>query len=172
MQPPHSILCDYRSHIYAYEAGGIAYHSQAQVVPIKPNNKIHLTFGEISSNIISTDNVHYAPTRVISLENTLNGSIFPFSEIKNISELARKKGIKIHLDGARIWNVSAETGIALSSYGEYFDSISLCFSKSLGAPIGSILVGNEEFIKKARHFRKLFGGGYVEFSSQFHQSHY
>ncbi|RHZ45359.1 hypothetical protein Glove_680g62 [Diversispora epigaea] len=160
LQPPHSILCDYRSHIYTYEAGGIAYHSQAQVIPLQPKNNIHLTFGEISSNIILSDDVHFAPTRVISLENTLNGLILPLSEIKNISDVARKKGIKMHLDGARIWNASAETEIALNSYGEYFDSMSLCFSKSLGAPIGSALVGNEKFIKKARHLRKLFGGGW------------
>ncbi|CAG8465859.1 8605_t:CDS:2 [Acaulospora morrowiae] len=159
-QPPHSILCDSRSHIYAFEAGGIAYHSQAQVTPLNPINKMHLTFGEVSSNIICTDDIHYAPTRVISLENTLNGLILPLNEIKNISELARKKGIKMHLDGARIWNASAETGIKLSVYGEYFDSMTLCCSKGIGAPIGSVLVGNEEFIKKARHLRKLFGGGW------------
>ncbi|CAG8436412.1 3831_t:CDS:2 [Diversispora eburnea] len=160
LQPPHSIICDCRSHVYTSEAGGIAYHSQAQVIPLQPNNNIHITFDEISSNIISSDDVHYAPTRVISLENTLNGLILPLSEIKNISDTVRKKGIKMHLDGARIWNASAETGIALNSYGEYFDSMALCFSKSLGAPIGSVLVGSEEFIKKARHLRKLFGGGW------------
>ncbi|CAG8569206.1 11892_t:CDS:2, partial [Acaulospora colombiana] len=153
-------LCDNRSHIYAFEAGGIAYHSQAQVIPLSPINKIHLTFDEVSSNIISTDDIHYAPTRVISLENTLNGLIMPLSEIRNISGLARKKGIKMHLDGARIWNASAETGIELSAYGQFFDSMTLCCSKGIGAPIGSVLVGNEEFINKARHLRKLFGGGW------------
>ncbi|CAI2178660.1 9821_t:CDS:2 [Funneliformis geosporum] len=158
--PPHSVLCDFRSHIYNYEAGGIAFHSHALVLPIIPTNSLHFTCSEVQSKIITTDDYHYAPTRVISIENTLNGLLFPFDEIKNISKLAKKERIKLHLDGARLWNACAETGLSLQSFANHFDSMSLCLSKSIGAPIGSILVGNKEFIKIAKHLRKLFGGGW------------
>ncbi|CAG8756740.1 5734_t:CDS:2, partial [Funneliformis caledonium] len=158
--PPHSVLCDFRSHIYNYEAGGIAYHSRALVLPTIPSNGLHLTCSEIESKIITTDDNHYAPTHVISLENTLKGLLFPLDEIQKISKLAKKERIKLHLDGARLWNACAETGSSLQSFAKHFDSISLCLSKSIGAPIGSVLVGNKEFIKIAKHLRKLFGGGW------------
>lgn len=86
--------------------------------------------------------------------------IFPLSEIQKISQLARSKDIKMHLDGARLWNASMGSGVSLREYGSYFDSMSLCLSKGIGAPIGSVLVGSRDLIKKARHFRKLFGGGW------------
>ncbi|CAG8628680.1 3807_t:CDS:2 [Cetraspora pellucida] len=158
--PPFSIICDYRSHSYAHESGGISFHSRASVTPLIPINKTHITLSEIQSSIIPDTDIHYAPTRVISLENTLGGLIFPIDELCKISKFARNKGLKIHLDGARLWNASAETGIEMKQYGELFDSMSLCFSKGLGAPIGSIIVGNMEFVKRARHLRKLFGGGW------------
>ncbi|RIA85283.1 pyridoxal phosphate-dependent transferase [Glomus cerebriforme] len=158
--PPHSVLCDFRSHICNYEAGGIAYHSQASVTPLKPSNKLFLTCSEIESELIVTDDIHYAPTRVISLENTLNGLLFPIDEIHKISKLAKKSNIKLHLDGARLWNACAETNSSLQTFTKNFDSVSLCLSKSIGAPIGSVLVGNKEFIKTAKHLRKLFGGGW------------
>ncbi|CDO72439.1 hypothetical protein BN946_scf184977.g140 [Trametes cinnabarina] len=100
-----------------------------------------------------------SPTEVISLENTLNGTIFPHEEIVRISEYAHRVGVKMHLDGARIWHVAAETGISIKELCAPFDSVSLCLSKGLGAPIGSCLVGQKDFIAKARWFRKLFGGG-------------
>ncbi|CAG8668924.1 36675_t:CDS:2 [Gigaspora margarita] len=158
--PPYSIICDHRTHSYAHEAGGISFHSRASVTPLIPMNKTHITLSEIQSSIIPDTNIHNAPTRVISLENTLKGLIFPIKELYKISEFARNEGLKIHLDGARLWNASAETGIEMKQYGKLFDSMSLCFSKGLGAPIGSIIVGNMEFIKRARHLRKLFGGGW------------
>ncbi|CAG8434890.1 12899_t:CDS:2, partial [Ambispora gerdemannii] len=158
-QPPHSVLLDIRSHIYKYEVGGLASLSQALAIPVEPLNKNHLTAHEIKSNVIS-DEIHRAPTRLVCLENTLDGVIFPFSEIIQISRIAREQGIKLHLDGARLWNASAETGISLKQYGQCFDSITLCLSKGIGAPIGSILVGDQKFINKARHFRKQFGGGW------------
>jgi len=119
-----------------------------------------LTCSEIESNIIKTDDIHYAPTHVISLENTLNGLLFPLAEIQKISKLAKKENIKLHLDGARLWNACAKTGSSLQTFTKNFDSISLCLSKSIGAPIGSVLVGNKNFIKTARHLRKLFGGAW------------
>jgi threonine aldolase len=101
-----------------------------------------------------------APTTVVALENTLNGTIFPQEEIERISEYVHSvPGLKLHLDGARIWHVAVETNTPLKELCEPFDSVSLCFSKGLGAPVGSCLVGSKEFIAKARWFRKLFGGG-------------
>lgn len=100
-----------------------------------------------------------APTRLICLENTLDGLIFPQGDITEISEFAHKNDILMHLDGARLWHVAAETRTELSKLCEPFDSVSLCFSKGLGAPIGTCLVGSKAFIRKVRWFRKLFGGG-------------
>jgi threonine aldolase len=100
-----------------------------------------------------------APTEIIALENTLNGTIFPQEEIIAISEYVHSLGLKFHLDGARIWHVAAETQTSLRELLAPFDSVSLCFSKGLGAPVGSVLVGPKAYIAKARRFRKLFGGG-------------
>jgi len=158
MQPPHSILSDARSHITNYEAGGAAYHSQAPITAVKPTNGHHLTLEDVKGHVILTDDVHYAPTRVIALENTLDGCIFPQDEIVKISEFAKAESIQMHLDGARIWHVAAESGKALSELCAPFDSVSCCFSKGLGAPIGSCLVGTKDFILRARRLRKLFGG--------------
>ncbi len=158
-QPPHSILCDHRAHVYTSEAGGLATLSQAMVVPVKPQNGVYLTLEDVVSHVWLGDDIHTAPTKVISLENTLHGTIMPIEEIKKISEFAKKHNIKMHLDGARIWNASIATGISLSDYCQYFDSVSLCLSKGLGAPIGSILVGKSEFTKKANWFKKQNGGG-------------
>jgi threonine aldolase len=144
---------------FLWEAGGISFHSQANVGPVYAHNGVHITAEEVINNIVEED-LHTAPTKVVSLENTLNGMIFPIEEIKRISEHARSRGIKMHLDGARLWNAHQETGVPLSEYGRYFDSMSLCLSKGVGAPIGSILVGESKFIRKSRHFRKLFGGGW------------
>lgn len=157
--PPHSVVCDARSHVHLWEAGGIAFHSRASVSPVLCQNGIHVTAEEIEGNLIEAD-IHTAPTRVVSLENTLSGLCFPIEEIRKISELARSRGLAMHLDGARLWNASQETGVPLKAYGACFDSMSLCLSKGVGAPIGSVLVGSHEFIKRARHFRKLFGGGW------------
>jgi threonine aldolase len=97
---------------------------------------------------------------VISLENTLNGTIMPIDEIRKIHNVARANGIKMHIDGARLWNASQETGVPLSEYGKYFDTVSVCLSKGVGAPIGSMLVGSKELITRARHIRKMMGGGW------------
>lgn len=159
-QPPHTILCDTRSHIHRYEAGGIAFHCGASTEIVAPSNGHHLRWEEdILPNLNLSDDIHFSPTRIISLENTLNGTIFPQDEIVKISTEARKLGLIMHLDGARIWNVAAETGLSLKELCDPFDTVSLCLSKGLGAPIGSILVGPSQFIKKVRHFRKLYGAG-------------
>ncbi|KAJ4476740.1 pyridoxal phosphate-dependent transferase [Lentinula aciculospora] len=159
MQPPYTILCDNRAHIYKYEVGGAGFHSGAAVTPVAPSNGHHLTLKDVESNVVYGPDVHFAPTEIIALENTLNGTIFPQDEIISISEFARSKGIKMHLDGARIWHVAAEIGTSLKELLDPFDSASLCFSKGLGTPIGSCLVGSKEYITRARRIRKLFGGG-------------
>ncbi|EIE83938.1 hypothetical protein G6F46_003977 [Rhizopus delemar] len=157
--PPHSVVCDSRAHVFLWEAGGISFHSRASVSPVIASNGIHVTSEEIEANILGED-IYSAPTRVVSLENTLNGMIFPIEEIAKISKMARGKGLAMHLDGARLWNASQETGISLKEYGKHFDSMSLCLSKGVGAPIGSIVVGNAKFVDRVRYYRKLFGGGW------------
>ncbi|KAF9177222.1 EH domain-containing protein 1 [Haplosporangium sp. Z 11] len=161
--PPASILCDSRSHVYRYEAGGLAAHSQLTVYPVKPmlNNGHHLTVQDLERELIVDDgDVHMAPTRLISLENTLDGTVMPLQEVQAIGRFAKEKGVLLHLDGARIWNATVAQGCELRDYTREFDSASLCVSKGIGAPIGSVLVGNQGFIQKARHFRKMFGGGW------------
>lgn len=158
-QPPYSVLCDHRAHINKYEAGGAAFHSGAALIPVAPSNKHHLTFQDVKDNIIISSDVHFAPTEVVTLENTLNGTIIPQEEVIAISDYVHAQGLKMHLDGARIWHVAAETVTPIKELCDPFDSVSLCFSKGLGAPVGSCLVGTKEFITKARWFRKLFGGG-------------
>ncbi|KAF9577038.1 Threonine aldolase, partial [Lunasporangiospora selenospora] len=158
--PPQSALVDIRSHVFNYEAGGISFHSQAAVYPVMPANGSYLTVEDVASRLVMDVDVHYAPTRIVSLENTLNGTIMPLEEIIRIRELTQEHDIKLHLDGARLWHASISTGISMKEYCSYFDTISLCLSKGIGAPIGSILVGSEVAIKKARHFRLLFGGGW------------
>ncbi|KAK7687507.1 Threonine aldolase [Cerrena zonata] len=155
-----SVMCDHRSHVFLHEAGGLASLSQAMVHPIKPLNGDYLTFEDILENFTEDEgDIHAAPTKVISLENTLHGIIIPLEEIKKISYFCNKNNVKLHLDGARIWNAHIETGISIKEYCSYFDSVSLCLSKSLGAPMGSILVGTSQFIEKANHFKKQCGGG-------------
>ncbi|KAJ6574878.1 pyridoxal phosphate-dependent transferase [Mycena capillaripes] len=158
-QPPYSVLCDHRAHIHKYEAGGAAFHSGAAVSAVVPSNGHHLTLDDVRQHMILGFDTHFAPTEVVALENTLNGTILPQEEIIAISEYVHSQGKKMHLDGARIWHVAAETETPLKELCEPFDSVSLCFSKGLGAPVGSCLAGSTAFIAKARWIRKLFGGG-------------
>lgn len=159
-QPPYSILCDHRAHVYLHEAAGLATLSQAMVHPVRPANGNYLTLDDIIENFTPDDgDIHAAPTKVISLENTLHGIITPIDEIRRISEFAHQHDIKMHLDGARIINATVETGVSIKEYCQYFDSVSICLSKSLGAPIGSVLVGDKPYIEKANHFKKQAGGG-------------
>lgn len=158
-QPPHSVLCDYRSHIIEWEAGGTASLCGALVKGVVPKNGVYLTLEDIKKNVTISDDIHACPTRVISLENTLAGTILPLAEARRISEFAHANGIKMHLDGARLWEAVVAGAGSLPDYTTLFDSVSLCFSKGLGAPIGSIVVGSKAFIKQARWVRKSIGGG-------------
>jgi threonine aldolase len=125
-----------------------------------PSNGHHLTLEDVQKHAVVSDDVHACPTRVISLENTLDGMVMPLDETRKISAWARERGIRMHLDGARIWEVvAADVGGSLPDFTTCFDSVSLCFSKGLGAPIGSIIVGSKPFIAHARRIRKMIGGG-------------
>jgi threonine aldolase len=158
-QPPYSILCDYRAHILEWEAGGSASLCGALIKGVIPKNGSYLTLEDIKKHIVLSDDVHACPTRVISLENTLNGTIMPLAEVQRISAFAKEHDVKLHLDGARIWEAVVASAGSLPDYTMCFDSVSLCFSKGLGAPVGSMLVGNKKFIKHARWVRKSIGGG-------------
>ncbi|CAM1503063.1 Fc.00g078390.m01.CDS01 [Cosmosporella sp. VM-42] len=158
-QPPHSVLCDYRAHLFSSEAGGAASLSGSQIMPVVPKNGRYLTLEDVIANATLDDDVHGCPTRVISLENTLHGMITPLSEIKRISDFARENGIKMHCDGARLWEAVAAGAGSLPEFCSYFDTISLCLSKGLGAPLGSVLVGTKASIKHSRWVRKSIGGG-------------
>jgi threonine aldolase len=127
--------------------------------PIDAKNGTYLTLEDVQKYAVLSDDVHACPTRVISLENTLNGAIMPLSEVRRISAWARENGIIMHLDGARLWEAVAAGAGSLKEFCAEFDSISLCFSKGLGAPIGSIIVGTKAFIKRSRWIRKSIGGG-------------
>lgn len=158
-QPPHSVLCDYRAHVYAEEGSGLAVLSQAMVTPVHPQNGLYLTLRDVQNWAVLGDDIHTAPTRVISLELTIGGVVTPLEEIKGISQFARENGIMVHCDGARLWNASAATGISLAEYCRWFDSVSMCVSKGLGAPIGGVLASTKQKIKQARWLRKQQGGG-------------
>lgn len=157
--PPHSVLCDYRSHVYAEEGSGLAVLSQAMVTPVHPANGIYMTLDDVKKWVTLGDDIHSAPTKVISLELTIGGVLTPIEEIRKISDFAHANDIKVHCDGARLWNASAATGYSLADYCQYFDSVSMCVSKGLGAPVGGILASTKQNIKQARWLRKQQGGG-------------
>ena len=159
-RPGDEVILEESSHIIRYEAGGPAFLSGVQLRPLK-GRRGALSASQIET-AINADNVHFPVTRLVCLENTHNsagGTIFPLPEMESIRRLANRTGLKMHLDGARLWNASVASGIPLESYGRLFDSVSLCFSKGLGAPVGSILAGDADFIRTARRRRKIFGGG-------------
>lgn len=158
-QPPHAILCHYNAHIQVSEAGGCSSLSQAHMQPVVPSNGVYLTLEDIKREAIISNNIHLAPTRVISLENTLAGAVTPLAEIQRITQFARENNILMHLDGARIWEVVASGAGSLPDFLACFDTAQLCFSKGLGAPIGSIIVGPKKTLEHSRWVRKSIGGG-------------
>lgn len=154
------VICDELSHIYQYEGGGIAFNSGASVRLLK-GDRGRITASQVAASI-NPDDIHKPPSALVSLENTVNragGSIYQLADIKQIKEVCSSKNLSLHLDGARLFNALVETNDSPKAYGETFDSISICLSKGLGAPIGSLLLGGTSFIKKAKRFRKVFGGG-------------
>ncbi|MGI8598362.1 MAG: threonine aldolase family protein [Chitinophagaceae bacterium] len=159
-QPGDEVICDTSSHIYQYEGGGIAFNSAASV-KLLTGHRGRITAKQVSDSI-NADDVHKAHTSLVCLENTSNrggGSCYDMDEILNIKQVCKENDLKFHLDGARLFNALIAKKQDPKQYGKEFDSISICLSKSLGCPVGSLLLGDKNFIKKARRIRKAFGGG-------------
>jgi len=159
-QPLDEIICDHYSHVYQYETGGYAFNSGVAV------NLIQGTNGKITAEQIEAaikPVYDWLPiSKLVVLENSCNkggGSYYTINEIKPITKLCKDRGLKLHLDGARLFNVLVETGERTQDIGKQFDSISICMSKGLGAPVGSLLVGDKDLITQARRYRKVMGGG-------------
>lgn len=159
-QPLDEIICDETSHVYQYEAGGYAFNSGVAINLIQGQNG-KITAEQIAAAIKPTHD--WLPhSRLVVLENTCNkggGSYYTLQEIQPIAQLCTERALKLHLDGARLFHALVETGETPQEVGRLFDSISLCLSKGLGAPVGSVLIGDAAFIQQARRFRKVMGGG-------------
>jgi threonine aldolase len=160
-QPYDEVICYKGSHIYKYEGGGLAGNSNVSVRLLN-GDRGRISMEEIATNINNVQDAHLPLTSVVALENTIvreAGSYYKLDQIAAISEFARSRGLRMHLDGARFFNALAETGEKAIDFGKYFDTISICLSKGLGAPVGSVLLFKKEFEAKARRMRKAFGGG-------------
>ena len=160
-EPGDELICDHYSHVYNYEGGGASFNSGVSCKLIE-GDRGRIFSKQIQKNINKPDFYHSPKTSLVCLENTTNkggGAIYDFNEIKKIRNLCDKHNIGLHLDGARLWNALVETNETAKDYGNIFDTISLCFSKGLGCPVGSILVGSVEKINKALRIRKVLGGG-------------
>src|SRR5438876_1733963 len=158
--PGDELLCEATCHVYNYEAGGPAVLSGVMCRTIDGDCGL-VDVSQLADKIRPV-NEHLVRTRLVCLENTHNrggGRIYPLEKIRAISSWAHRHGLLVHLDGARLWNAVVATGIPAAEWAKHCDSVSVCFSKGLGAPIGSALVGTRELVAKARHIRKLFGGG-------------
>lgn len=159
-QPGDEFICDENCHIYNYEQGAYAQLSGLATRTIPGiDGVMHV---DQMRDLIRPDNEHMCRTRLVCLENTHNrggGRVWPYEQLAEVCLWAHEEGLKTHLDGARLFNAVAATGIQASQWSDHFDSVSICFSKGLGAPVGSCLAGSEEFIRQARRARKLFGGG-------------
>jgi len=157
---PGEVICDSLAHIYRYEGGGIGFNSGLSSRLVN-GDRGRFTLEQLKAEI-NPDDVHFPPTQLVSLENTCNkggGSIWELNEINRVSEYCRSTQLPLHLDGARLYNALVAQETTELEMGKYFDSISLCLSKGLGCPVGSLLIGSSDFIKKARRIRKIFGGG-------------
>ena len=160
-QPGDEVICDELSHVYQYEGGGISFNSGASVRLLQGDRGL-LNAKLVKESINNPDDIHKAISSLVVLENTGNkggGSCYDWQDIAEIETVCRQHGLAYHLDGARLFNALIAKNQDAKSYGSTFDSISICLSKGLGAPVGSLLLGKREFIKKARRTRKLLGGG-------------
>lgn len=161
-QPGSEVICDALSHIYLYEGGGIALNALSSV-KLLTGDRGRINAAQIKDAINNPDDVHAPVSRLVSLENTMNkggGCYYDLSAIEAIKEVCTQHSLALHLDGARLFNALVETNESPFDYGQAFDSISICLSKGLGCPVGSLLIGKTDFIKKARRFRKAMGGGW------------
>jgi threonine aldolase len=146
------------AHTYKYEGGGAAVLGSIQPQPIEVEHNGTLPLEKISA-AIKPDDFHYAITRLLCLENTIGGQVLPMDYIREASNLAKTHGLNNHLDGARLFNAVVKLECDVKDISQYFDSVSICLSKGLGAPVGSVLCGSKDFIKSARRWRKMLGGG-------------
>ena len=160
-EPLSEVICEQTAHVYLWEVGGIAFHSGASVA-LLPGARGRLTAAQVEA-AIRPANIHYPTTRLICLENTHNrggGSCYAWPDLVAIADVARRHRLPLHLDGARVFNALVATGQRGEDYGQLFDSISVCLSKGLGAPVGSVLLGSAAFVQKCKRLRKAFGGGW------------
>jgi threonine aldolase len=159
-EPGDEILIDANAHIYYYEAGGPAAISGVMCRCL-PGVRGIFTASDVEAALRPPDQ-HFAPAKLVCVENTHNrggGAVWPLDLIQEIADISRRHGLRLHLDGARLWNAAIATGISEREYASHFDSVGVCFSKGLGAPVGSALCGTAAFIQRARRFRKMLGGG-------------
>lgn len=159
-QAGDEVVCDYTSHVYQYEGGGIAFNSSASVKLLHgENGKLNVALVEAA---LREDNVHYPRTSLVSVENTTNkggGACYDLKTLQELSVFCKNKQLSFHMDGARLFHAIVQTNTSPSDYGSIFDSISVCISKGLGAPVGSLLLGAKAFIHQAKRVRKVLGGG-------------
>jgi threonine aldolase len=159
-RPQDEVICHKQSHVYLYEGGGMMYNSMLSPKLLE-GDRGRITADQVVESI-NPDDIHFPKSRLVVLENTMNkggGSIYDLEEIRKIKKVCDQHGLILHLDGARLFNALVETGEDPKEYGRLFDSISICFSKGLGAPVGSVLLGTKSAVKEARRVRKVFGGG-------------
>ncbi len=160
-QPGEQLIADQYAHVYNYEGGGVSFNSGVSCKLINGNRGM-ITASQVEAAINPPDFYHSPLTTLVCLENTTNkggGACYDLEEIKKIKAVCNKHGLGLHLDGARLWNALVAKGEEPSSYGELFDTISVCLSKGLGAPMGSVLIGKQQFMDKAMRVRKVLGGG-------------
>lgn len=160
-QPGDEIICDKLSHIYQYEGGGIGFNSGCSVKLIEGSYG-RINAPQVEESINNRNDAHKAYSKLVSLENTANrggGACYNFGEIVTIKTVCEENNLILHLDGARLFNALVAKNEKPAQYGKIVDSISICISKGLGAPVGSVLIGKKDFIAKARRIRKVFGGG-------------
>ena len=161
VNPGGEVICHKDSHVFKYEGGGIAKNSGASTRTVD-GDRGRITVEELEKWINPENDIHYPLTQLVSIEDTANrggGAVYDFNEILRIRAFCNKMKLPLHLDGARVFNALTENHIDYKEYGKQFDSISICLSKGLGAPVGSLLLGDKDFIHQARRVRKVFGGG-------------
>lgn len=151
-------LCGQQAHNYKYEAGGAAVLGSIQPQPIENNPDGTLPFDKLAA-AIKPDDMHFARTRLLSLENTINGKVLPITYLAEARDFVNTHNLKLHLDGARVFNAAVALDVPVKEIAQYFDSMTICLSKGLSAPVGSLLLGSKEYIAKARRLRKMVGGG-------------
>ena len=159
--PGGEVICHQESHIYKYEGGGIARNSQCSMKLVQ-GNRGRIDPELLDSCINNAKDIHLPLTQLVSVEDTANrggGAVYDVHALQAINAFCKQHNLPLHLDGARVFNALAVNGLEANTYGQMFDSISICLSKGLGAPIGSVLIGSKNFIEKSRRIRKVLGGG-------------